>query len=976
MSPAICDRILATGRINVSIAEISSPGAAEQEGRVLPPHPEQPHLSRRVISVSNPVFRVTAAIHVRKCRCTFVKFHRQTAPAGPGHNTVRPNGSVSSTGLVSMPSASTSRLPIFPPQPEDDFILGPPPTGASAGGVHTMAETLYNSNSFAFPALYPTDPQPSLGGADPVDYASKYRAQAQAELFGPGRSGLGTGLTPLYDPRGGASASTGAAGWLGWDSAPQQQQGDGYHGHHQQQHHQEHGRHTDMIPASSGASAMHDKHLLQQQQQQQPPPPHYMPMAIPYPGARSDSGVGPSASGTSTSGGAGASVGVGVGGDADAGRRRSIDFTSDFGGTQSSSSVAGGGGAGGMGEYEYDYDYERFSGGSVSDGDGERDGSASVGARRSVQSSAASSSVHLPLGVGVGVGVGVGGVGGMGGLLQHQQQQQQQHGLGQSQIQQHQQHQQRHHQHQHQNEQRQHQQQQQQQRQHQHQQALFDAGYNLGLIPDRPSTASTSSSSSSHQPHHSRGGSFGDGGGSSTGGYAPSSHDERQEFSSAFGLMSLDDPNVIAGLAVDGQPFFSDPEHAHNQQAQAQAQARLLGQDMDTPMPMKQESSAGGLLQLPLDTKLQTPSRDTDTRELREFWKQYMRTPLSGPGPVLGMGDVQGGTSSKGTTTPYRRQRVASMPSVKTPVMERDHFYSEKDHQQQQQQQTGANVNAGESERDRKMGPTSSMRTTLHGDHEDLRSYEAAVLARKAPTNLNLQIRKPFRGRGNAPNNYGARPRSAVDPPTTSISSSLANAFGNSSNNTAASGSTGQQQQHVPPSAPPGRVSFAVKKEDSTSPSIAQSRGSSVAVEDSDGGSSNDQDSGRPSFKRLPSQTLGPANSKRAFLGFTEGNVDGAKDRQLIGWGTPNAGESTHLPAPKNQLSTMSHPDRVVASLSERRRRRMSAPGASAPLHLPMPDANANPIPIVENKGPERPYAGNTEGGATYAPAAQGGGRN
>ncbi|KAJ6521117.1 hypothetical protein B0H19DRAFT_1204214 [Mycena capillaripes] len=37
-----------------------------------------------------------------------------------------------------------------------------------------------------------------------------------------------------------------------------------------------------------------------------------------------------------------------------------------------------------------------------------------------------------------------------------------------------------------------------------------------------------------------------------------SPQDLRQpEFSSAFGLMGLDDPNVLAGLANDGMPFFS-----------------------------------------------------------------------------------------------------------------------------------------------------------------------------------------------------------------------------------------------------------------------------------------------------------------------------------------------------------------------------------------------------------------------------------
>ena len=152
---------------------------------------------------------------------------------------------------------------MFPQQPDDDFILGPPPSSSS--GVPTMAETLYNSNSFAFPPLYPPNTLPSEG----ADYATKYRAQAQAELFGPGRSGLGTGLTPLYDPRASsANAAAGSANWLGWDqqqphqqhSQPPDPSGDPY-----PQHHHEHGRHQDMIPASStdapATSAMHGNHF-------------------------------------------------------------------------------------------------------------------------------------------------------------------------------------------------------------------------------------------------------------------------------------------------------------------------------------------------------------------------------------------------------------------------------------------------------------------------------------------------------------------------------------------------------------------------------------------------------------------------------------------------------------------------------------------------------------------------------------------
>lgn len=134
------------------------------------------------------------------------------------------------------------------------------------------------------------------------------------------------------------------------------------------------------------------------------------------------------------------------------------------------------------------------------------------------------------------------------------------------------------------------------------------------------------------------------------------------------------------------------------------------------------------------------------------------------------------------------------------------------------------------------------------------------------------------------------------------------------------------------------------------SPAAHSSRASSVSAESGASGAS-DGDAPRPSFKRLPSQTLGPAAAKRAFLGF------GDNDERVSGWGVgsgppPGAGQapaegaastSTAAPALSGAASVgapgggmhLSHPDRVVASLAERRRRRMSAPSASFGLLEP-----------------------------------------
>ena len=136
------------------------------------------------------------------------------------------------------------------------------------------------------------------------------------------------------------------------------------------------------------------------------------------------------------------------------------------------------------------------------------------------------------------------------------------------------------------------------------------------------------------------------------------------------------------------------------------------------------------------------------------------------------------------------------------------------------------------------------------------------------------------------------------------------------------------------------QVPTNIKHEGSASPSLpsSSSRSSSCVVEDA----SDATDSQRPSFKRLPSQTLGPNNAKRAFLGRGVGvsstlggmgtsmagfdgntmtSLDGGNDR----YHDPHAQESAAVGL---GMTGLSHPDRVVKSLGERRRkmRRMSAP--------------------------------------------------
>jgi len=200
---------------------------------------------------------------------------------------------------------------------------------------------------------------------------------------------------------------------------------------------------------------------------------------------------------------------------------------------------------------------------------------------------------------------------------------------------------------------------------------------------------------------------------------------------------------------------------------------------------------------------------------------------------------------------------------------------------------------------------------------DDLRSYEAAVI-RNAPTMWNLKVKRPMRGRGrggegSASASSGNSPRG--DTTDCSSSSSLANAFGttgrldsHSQDETALSTPSGGLPPKSFPSA--GRV----KKEQSASPTLS-SPASSAEGDDNLGSlevsSSLIGNTGRPSFKRLPSQTLGPDNSKRPFYGIREE----VEDRVVSGWGAVEDDEMVN------------RRDGGVGSAERRmRKRRMSEP--------------------------------------------------
>jgi len=254
--------------------------------------------------------------------------------------------------------------------------------------------------------------------------------------------------------------------------------------------------------------------------------------------------------------------------------------------------------------------------------------------------------------------------------------------------------------------------------------------------------------------------------------------------------MSLEDPN---GGGLNREPdegvFFSDPGQAHNRDG-PESRGRALtsasnanvqpdgnrqnattnsGADMTTPMPMPIPTKRGmsGLLPhfsntagaghstMSISTSSTStstpPSREgldttTSAKELRDFWKAYMHTPLS---------DSGGGEFVGGKATPLAaggggyRKRVSSLPSSKTPIVERElgdmgAMYSGGE-QSLVYPALGA-IRAGVD-----AGAGAAAGAAQHPEptvpREDLRSYEAAVMARKAPTTLNLNPRM-VKGRG------------------------------------------------------------------------------------------------------------------------------------------------------------------------------------------------------------------------------------
>lgn len=252
-----------------------------------------------------------------------------------------------------------------------------------------------------------------------------------------------------------------------------------------------------------------------------------------------------------------------------------------------------------------------------------------------------------------------------------------------------------------------------------------------------------------------------------------------------------------------------------------------------------------------------TPGKESNIAELKEFWKQFMKTPGE---KTPGLGAFGHGLHADGSHTDTETSRprhsmvkMASYPDLKTPG--------------------GSNL----SNNGQPFGPG------VHGfDREDLRSYEQAVLARKAP-----QLTLVPRRRGTLPQTHGdIQAKRGVD---------------------------SNENDTLKLNSPFQRVA------DSPSPSVS----SSTSV--SDPGSLRVQTQKvareRPTFKRLASQTLGPFESKSVKTSHRDMNLsevkaeetDGDDDPEWSNMHDPTVGANTfqHLrPQPQSCGQTTHDPTR------------------------------------------------------------------
>ena len=118
------------------------------------------------IIISLMPFSPAKCLH-RKTRCTYVKFHRQTAPVGPGH----PSRSPHDSSNPAHPSLGALPLGLGSYRVSDPFLLS---MNVPALNPSAISNPLYADHQFSFPP----PAQISAPSYDSLDYSARYRAQA------------------------------------------------------------------------------------------------------------------------------------------------------------------------------------------------------------------------------------------------------------------------------------------------------------------------------------------------------------------------------------------------------------------------------------------------------------------------------------------------------------------------------------------------------------------------------------------------------------------------------------------------------------------------------------------------------------------------------------------------------------------------------------------------------------------------------
>ncbi|KLO13025.1 hypothetical protein SCHPADRAFT_915375 [Schizopora paradoxa] len=447
-------------------------------------------------------------------------------------------------------------------------------------------------------------------------------------------------------------------------------------------------------------------------------------------------------------------------------------------------------------------------------------------------------------------------------------------------------------------------------------------------------------------------------------------------FATSFGDLSLSDsvaaggvPNFLEGNPEGNAPFFTGPAMKSSPQDSTPRPVRdLMAAAHAMQQSQSQQQHANGDTNDPSTGDRDNPGqsqaqnardREAEMRELRDFWKAYLRTPLTGPSSGFGQtpkaellnsgfggsgildaldtsslvtpGIGAGGTLG-GARPGVKRglSRVASLPSVRTPPEEK------------------AGLGLGGVFQVPRMPASQSRDVPMQTPggrnsrtEDDLKRYEQAVLARQheAPLKLSIQpkARRGAKREGSQAGSVSPSVRPAgvgpsMQPQHGGMQSMVPQAYdGNGMqgmfvepgplDNPALSG-----LGHQHGGAGSGGEGVGGTSSDEAPPTMARafpnlSHSRSTTTTNANSHSDGAQ---RPSFKRLPSQTLENTVQKRAARGGWGDEEDGADEEEVEAVGPISVG--VHH-ASKNGMMPPPPPSAYTENAMERYRRQSAPTG-------------------------------------------------